>query len=81
MREAGQKGVAATCARLQDDCLWKDLVADGKDFVRQRHHCFNSCGGELVLRPYGDTVRGSMPSDVYFESLDVGDFSSACSVG
>ena len=39
MRDAGHRGVAATVVRLRNFCVWSDMEADVREFVRQCLHC------------------------------------------
>ena len=44
-----------------------------REFVRQCLHCVDTRAGEIVPRPYGDTVHSTAPGEVvHFDSLYVG---------
>ena len=44
-----------------------------REFVRQCLHCVDTRAGDIVPRPYGDTVHGTAPGDgVHFDFLSVG---------
>ena len=44
-----------------------------REFVRQCLHCVDTRAGEIVPRPYGDTVHGTAPGEVvHFDFLYVG---------
>ncbi|CAM9641680.1 unnamed protein product, partial [Sphacelaria rigidula] len=74
MRDAGQRGVAATLVRLQEVCVWQRVETHVREFVRQCLHCADSRGGDLVARPLGETVHGTTPNEVvYFDFLYVGE--------
>ena len=44
-----------------------------REFVRQCLHCVDTRAGEIVPRPYGETVHGTAPGEVVrFDCLHVG---------
>ena len=44
-----------------------------REFVRQCLHCVDTRAGEIVPRPYGETVHGTVPGEVvHFHFLYVG---------
>lgn len=52
------------------------------EFVRQCFHCADSRAGDVVPRPLGKTVHGTMPNDVvHFDYLYVGDSGPLASQG
>ncbi|CAB1109830.1 unnamed protein product [Ectocarpus sp. CCAP 1310/34] len=73
MKEAGHRGVTATMHRLREYCCWSTMDRDVKEFVQQCLHCMDSKSGEIVPRPFGETVHGKRPGEVlHFDYLHVG---------
>ena len=73
MRSAGHRGVSPALFRLQEYCVWFQMESHVREFVRQCLHCVDTRAGEIVPRPYGDTVHGTAPGEVvHFDFLYVG---------
>ena len=73
MRDAGHRGAAATLVRLQEYCVWQGMENQVREFVRQCLHCADSRAGDVIPRPLGETVHGTMPNEVvHFDYLYVG---------
>ena len=73
MNEAGHRGTAATLQRIQEYCCWANMAADIREFVKQCLHCMDSKAGEMVPRPFGETVHGTRVGEVlHFDYLHVG---------
>ena len=82
MREAGHRGVAATLVRLQEYCVWQGMEVQVREFVRQCLHCADSRAGDVVPRPFGETVHGTTPNEVvHFDYLYVGESGPLASQG
>ena len=64
MQEAGRRGSAATLQRIKYYCCWTGMAADVRDFVKQCLHCVDSKAGEMVPRPFGETVHGTRVGEV-----------------
>ena len=62
MRDARHRGVAATLVRLQEVCVWSGI------------HCADTRSGDVVPRPFGETVHGTAPNEVvHFDYMYVGE--------
>ena len=82
MRDAGHRGVAATLVRLQEFCVWSGVEAQMREFVRQCLHCAGTRSGDVVPRPLGETVLGTVPNEVgHFDYLYVGESGPQASQG
>ena len=64
MLDAGHRGVAATLVRLQEFCVWSGMEVQMHEFVRQCLHCADTRSGDVVARPFGETVHGTAPNEV-----------------
>ena len=60
----GHRGVSPTLFRLKEYCVWSHMESHVREFVRQCLHCVDTRAGEIVPRPYGDTVHGTTPGEV-----------------
>ena len=73
MRSAGHRGVSPTLLRLKEYCVRSHMESHVREFVRQCLYCVDTRAGEIVPRPYGDTVHGTAPGEVdHFDFLYVG---------
>ena len=73
MRSAGHRGVSSTLFRLKKYCVWSHKESHVRESARQCLHCVDTRAGEIVPRPYGDTVHGTAPGEViHFDFLYVG---------
>ena len=73
MRSPGHRGVSPTLFRLKEYCIWSHMEFHVREFVSQCLHCVDTRAGEIVPRPYGDTVHGTAPGEVvHFDFLYVG---------
>ena len=73
MRSAGHRGLSPTLFRLKEYCVWSHMESYVREFVRQCLHCVDTRAGEIVPRPYGETVHGTAPGEVVrFDCLHVG---------
>ena len=53
--------------------MWSHMESHVREFVRQCLHCVDTRAGEIVPRPYVDTVHGTTPGEVvHFDFLYVG---------
>ena len=64
MRDAENRGVAATLLRLQEFCVWSGMKPQMREFVRQCLHCADTRSEDVVPRPLGETVHGTAPNEV-----------------
>eukprot|EP00752_Nemacystus_decipiens_P007839 g7004.t1 len=73
MNEAGHRGTAATLQRIKEYCCWENMATDIREFVKQCLHCMDSKAGEMVPRPFDETVHGTRAGEVlHFDYLHVG---------
>lgn len=72
MTEAGHRGSVATLQRVKEYCGWANMDAQVREFVNQRLHCMDPKAGEMVPRPFGETVHGKRAGEVlHFDYLHV----------
>ena len=64
MLDAGHRGVAATLVRLQEFCVQSGMQVKIREFVRQCLHWADTCSGDVVPRPLGETVHVTAPNEV-----------------
>ena len=82
MRDAGHRAVAATLVHLQEFCVWQGVETQVHGFVRQYLHCADSRAGDIVPRPLGETVHGTMPGEVvHFDYPHMGEGGPQASQG
>ncbi|CAM9865980.1 unnamed protein product [Sphacelaria rigidula] len=82
MRDAGHRGVAATLVRLQTFRVWQGIETHVGEFIRQCLHCADSGVGDVVPRPLGETVHGTIPNEVvHFNFLYGGESGPLASLG